>query len=288
MQDKTTVIVTGATNGIGEVTACELARQGAHVVLISRSADRCRASVEAIQKATGTKRVEYIAADLSSLAETRRAASVFLARHQRLDVLVNNAGAVFTSYAASIDGYEMTLALNHLNYFLLTHELLPVLKTTAAATGDARIINVASEVHFSVKRLDVDALPTSKEARFGGYSKSKLMNVLFTYELAERLQGTGIMVNTLHPGVVRSGFGKNNGPLVGLVFSAIQRLAGITVEEGAETTIYLASSPEVKGITGKYFDKKWAVESSPLSYDHNLRRRLWAASEKMVGLTASV
>jgi retinol dehydrogenase 12 len=287
MQGKT-VIITGATNGIGEVTARELARRGARVVIISRSADRCRATTEAIQQATGSQQVEYIAEDLSSMAGVRRAADTFKATHQRLDVLLNNAGAVFTSYAASADGFEMTLALNHLNYFLLTNELLPMLKTTATQTGDVRVVNVASAVHSGVKRLDVAGLPTTKEARFGGYSNSKLMNILFTYELAERLAGTGITVNALHPGVVRSGFGKNNGALVAMVFNLLQGLGGISAEQGAETSIHLAASAEVKGMTGKYFDKKQPVSSSPLSYDRDLRQRLWAASEKMTGLSALV
>jgi NAD(P)-dependent dehydrogenase (short-subunit alcohol dehydrogenase family) len=208
MKNKT-VIVTGGTNGIGEVTARELAQMGAHVVIISRSAEKCQAAVRAIQSATGNPNVEYIAADLSSLKEIHRAADEFKAKHSKLHVLVNNAGAYIQSFQRSIDGYEMTFALNHLSYFLLTMLLLDTLKATAAAEGEARIINVSSDAHQMVQKLNFDTIPRQSGAGFPAYGESKYMNVIFTYELAHRLAGTGVTANVLHPGFVRSGFGKN-------------------------------------------------------------------------------
>ncbi|MCU0514614.1 MAG: SDR family oxidoreductase [Anaerolineae bacterium] len=280
-----TVIVTGATSGIGEVTALELARQGATVVVISRSAERCAATVQRIQMATNNPQVSYIAADLSSLAEMHRAADEFLAQHARLDVLVNNAGAFFNDFRASADGYEMTFALNHLSYFVLTHRLLPVLKSTAATAGEARIINVSSDAHQVVRKLDfASAVPRKSSAGFTVYGESKYMNVLFSYELAERLAGTGVTVNALHPGFVRTGFGKNNGGIIATILGVLQQFIALTPEQGAATTIYLASAPEAKGVTGKYFSKQKAVRSSSATYDREAWRQLWQQTAQLVGL----
>jgi NAD(P)-dependent dehydrogenase (short-subunit alcohol dehydrogenase family) len=280
MQGKV-VMVTGATNGIGEVAALELARQGAQVVVVSRSPERCQATVRQIKEKTGNPHVDYIAADLSSIADMRRTARDFLARYERLDVLLNNAGGVFNTYQRSLDGYEMTIALNHLSYFVLTQELLDVLKRTAAQTGDGRVINVSSDAHKAINKLDIDRLPTTQQAGFVAYGSSKLMNVLFTYELANRLQGTNITANALHPGFVRTGFGKNNGGIITMIFSALQIFA-LTPEQGAATSLHLATSPTVKGITGKYWAKEKAVQSNAYSYDKAAQQRLWQVSEQMV------
>jgi NAD(P)-dependent dehydrogenase (short-subunit alcohol dehydrogenase family) len=280
-----TCLVTGATAGIGEVTARELARRGACVVLVGRSQQRCEATAEAIRRETGNPSVEYLRADLSSQAEVRRLAREFLAQHNRLDVLVNNAGALFAQRRESVDGIEMTLALNHLAYFLLTNLLLDTLK----ASAPARIVNVSSHAHEMVRAFDFD----NPQARGGGllgygqskvgsllftlfaptrhpallqYARSKLANLLFTFELARRLEGTGVTVNALHPGFVASRFMAGNGAL-GWFMRRWAGLFGISPEEGAKTTVYLATSPEVAGVTGKHFAKQKVIPSSPASLD---------------------
>lgn len=276
-----TIIVTGGTNGIGEVSALELARAGAEVIVISRSKDKCAATVQKIQSETGNKNVSYIAADLSTLAGIRSAAEQFLSQHSKLHVLLNNAGGVFTSRQVTADGYEMTFALNHLSYFLLTHLLINTLKATAASEGDARVVNVSSSAHFMARGVDLDDLQRKKNFnRFGVYSETKLMNVLFTNELSKRLQGTNVTANSLHPGLVRSGFGKNNGGIIPMLFSMIQ-IFGISAQQGAQTSIYLASSPEVKGITGKYWDKKKVTTPSVPAQDTAAQEKLWRISEEL-------
>ena len=280
-----TVLITGGTNGIGKVTAQELAKMGAEVVIIGRSAEKTKATVAAIKEQSGNNAVGSIVADLSSLAEVRRAAAEFKAQHQRLDVLVNNAGAVFASRQASVDGYELTFALNHLAYFLLTTLLLDTLK----ASAPARIVNVSSDAHRGAK-LNFDDLQHTHSYGMGGfgvYSDSKLANILFTYELARRLEGTGVTANVLHPGFVASGFGRNNKGLMNLIMGVITRFA-LSEEQGAQTSIYLASSSEVEGVSGKYFDKSTAVQSSPESYDEAAQKRLWEISEEMTNHTIGV
>jgi retinol dehydrogenase 12 len=279
-----TVLITGATNGIGRVAALELAKMGADVVVVGRSREKTQAVVNEIRTQGG--KVDMLLADLSSLDEVRRLAAAFKSKYNRLDVLINNAGAFFSSRHETVDGYEMTFALNHLAYFVLTNELLDVLKDSAPA----RIINVSSDAHRGTS-LNFDDLNRKKSysgSGFGVYSESKLANVLFTYELARRLQGTDVTVNALHPGFVATGFGHNNGGLARLAMSLIQRVAAISPEKGAETIIYLASSPEVEGVTGRYFDKSKAVRSSDQSYNEAAARRLWEVSEQMTSLAARV
>jgi NAD(P)-dependent dehydrogenase (short-subunit alcohol dehydrogenase family) len=276
MQGKT-VIVTGATSGIGLVTARELARLGAQTVLISRSAEKCAAAVEQIKRETGQAQVSFIAADLATRAGVQQAAFEFKTSHPRLDVLVNNAGGVFMSRHVTLDGLEMTLALNHLNYFHLTILLLDLLK----ASGPARIVNVSSDAHRGGKiKLD-DLQLTQGYSGFGAYSQSKLANVLFTYELARKLEGTNVTANTLHPGFVKTGFGKNNGGFMTLVLNLLTPLQK-SPASGAETSIYLASSPEVEGVSGKYFADCKAVESDPASYDKTVAEKLWQLSLELI------
>lgn len=273
------VMVTGATNGIGYVTARELARLGAEVVVVSRSAERCRAAVEKIRTETGNDRASYLAADLSSQAQIHSLAETFLERHDRLDVLVNNAGAFYMRRKESPDGIEMTFALNHLNYFLLTRLLLEALK----AGPSGRIVNVSSDAHHG-SGIKLDDLQLKRG--FNGwraYAQSKLANVLFTYELARSLEGSTVTVNALHPGFVATGFARNNGYVYDIGMRLVA-LAALTPEQGAQTSIYLASSPEVEGISGRYFHKKKAVQSSPVSYDRTAARRLWDASAEIVQL----
>lgn len=284
--DGKVVIVTGATNGIGEVTAIELARKGAEVVLISRSKSKLENTVSKIKSQTGNQNVSYIHADLSSLADIRRAAEEFLQKHNRLDVLVNNAGAFFNERQESVDGNEMTLALNHLNYFLLTHLLLDTLKQTGQETGDTRIVNVSSGAHQGGKINFNDIQARNSYSGYGRYSESKLMNVLFTYELARQLEGTNVTANVLHPGFVNTGFGMNNGGWLAKGLGLIQSLVAISPEKGAETQIYLASSPEVKGITGKYWEGSKQKSSSKASHNVEAQKRLWQISEELVGMTS--
>ncbi len=279
------VLITGATNGIGKVAALELAKKGATVVIVGRNRAKTEETLNEIKTKSGNPNVEMLIGDLSVLADVRRIAGEFKSKHDRLDVLVNNAGAVFASRQETADGYEMTFALNHLSYFLLTNLLLDVLK----ANAPSRIVNVSSEAHTNLA-LDFDDLQSKKSYAMGGfnpYGRSKLANVLFTYELARRLAGTGVTANVLHPGLVASGFGKNNPGLMNWIMNLVHLFA-ISEEKGAETIVYLASSPEVEGVTEKYWDKSKAVSSSQASYDEAAQKRLWEISEQMTGLTARV
>ncbi|HRL11689.1 MAG TPA: SDR family oxidoreductase [Aggregatilineales bacterium] len=277
------ILITGATNGIGLEAARALGRSGARLVIVGRSADKTNATADLIRRDTGAD-VTPLIADLSQQADIRALAADFKTRFDRLDVLINNAGAYFNSKQMTADGFEMTFALNHLSYFLLTHLLLDVIKDSAPA----RIINVSSNAH-KFGGIDFDNLQAEK--RFGGmiaYGQSKLENILFTYELARRLEGTGVTVNALHPGVVRTGFGKNNGALMTVAMNIFQGITGISAEQGADTIVYLASSPEVADVSGKYFYKRRAIKSSAVSYDTDAAARLWAISEALTGINQTV
>jgi NAD(P)-dependent dehydrogenase (short-subunit alcohol dehydrogenase family) len=274
------VFITGATNGIGRVAALELARMGAEVVVHGRSRERVDSVVGEIAAAGGT--AHGLLADLSRQDEVRALAADFRRRFNRLDVLINNAGAVFTERQLSADGFEMTFALNHLSSFLLTHLLLDVI----IASAPARIINVSSDAHKAVRSIDFDTLGVGK-AGFGAYAQSKMMNLLFTFELARRLEGTGVTVNALHPGFVATGFGKNNDGAAGSILRAViglMRPMARTPEQGAQTTIYLASSPDVEGVTGQYFVDCKPVPPHPYAHNREAQRRLWERSEAMTGI----
>jgi len=269
-------MVTGANAGIGKVTARELAKMGAHVVMVCRSAERGEAAKKEVEQ-TATGQVDLMIADLSSQASIRALAATYLEKYDRLDVLINNAGVLFMERSESVDGLEMTFALNHMGYFLLTDLLLDRIK----ASAPARIVNVSSMAH-SRGAINFDDLQA--EQKFGGmdvYSSSKLANILFTTELARRLNGTGVTANSLHPGFVRSNFGDNNGRLMKIVMP-IAKLFAINTDKGAETSIYLASSPEVEGVTGKYFVKKKAVTPSEAAQETAVAERLWQVSEALL------
>ena len=276
--------MTGATAGIGAVTAHELARMGATVVGVSRNPDKCAAVGERVKTETGNLEVEFLNADLSSQAQVRRLADEFKSKYSRLDVLVNNAGAYYFTRQECVDGIELTFALNHLGYFLLTNLLLDMIK----ASAPARIVNVSSDAHQSARMDFANLKGGGFYNSWAAYGQSKLANLLFTYELARRLDGTGVTANALHPGFVASSFAHNNGWLVAWGTKLAQKLAGRTPEEGARTVIYLATSPEVEGVTGKYFVDKKAVASSPASYDKGVAKRLREVSEQMTGLRAVV
>jgi retinol dehydrogenase 12 len=275
-------LVTGATHGIGRVSACELARMGATVVVHGRNLKLCEETLHQIRSETGNDDVGVLLADLSSLSEVRALAERFMAKHQRLDVLINNAGAVFLRREETVDGYEMTFGLNHLSHFLLTNLLLDTLKKSAPS----RIINVSSRAHEGAKMDFADL--QMRRGYFGmrAYSRSKLANVLFTYELARRLEGTQVTANALHPGFVASNFGMNN--MLMKLLKPIIGLVAIDECKGAQTSIYLASSPDVAQVSGKYFVERKAVESSKYSYDAEAAKKLWEVSEQLSGLNQTM
>jgi NAD(P)-dependent dehydrogenase (short-subunit alcohol dehydrogenase family) len=226
-------------------------------------------------------------ADFASLSSIQDFAADFKKNHDRLDVLVNNAGGLNTSRSETQDGFETTFGVNHLGYFLVTNLLLDMLK----ASTPARVVSVSSRAHVRRKGMNFDDLNSEQGySGMGVYGDSKLANVLFTYELARRLDGSSVTANCLHPGVVRSGFGQNNGGLISLLFkSAYTLMTPLTKSnaQGAATSIYLASSPDVEGVTGKYFADSKETPSSPASHDEEAAKRLWEISEQMTGLTAA-
>lgn len=273
-------LVTGATSGIGEITARALAQQGANVTIVGRRQERCDATLERIRQVVPSAELDAIVADLSSQAEVRRLAVRFRERQGRLDLLLNNAGGMFFERRETVDGIEQTLALNHLAYFLLSHLLLDLLK----ATAPARIVNVASQAHTFVRRIDLGDLERPRHYRgLRAYSQSKLANLLFTLELARRLEGTGVTVNALHPGFVATNIFAANG-VPGWVMRQSARWFAITPEQGAETSIYLASSPEVATISGRYFYRRRPIAPSSLAQDADLARELWERSAALTGL----
>ncbi|EYB67659.1 short-chain dehydrogenase/reductase SDR [Deinococcus phoenicis] len=264
-----TVLVTGATNGIGQVTARELARAGARVVIVGRDAEKTAWVAREIGAA------ETLVADLSELAQVRRAAAEFRERVGQLDVLVNNAGAFFGKRQETQEGTERTWALNHLAPFLLTRELLPLLR----ASADARVVTVASDAHRS-GRLRLDDPEFRRGYRgWAAYSQSKLANILFARELARR--EPGVKSNSLHPGLVRSGFAHNNGGGISRLWRLVDRF-GITPEEGARTSVLLASAPELT-VSGRYFSAGREVRPAPRALDDGAALRLWQLSEAQVG-----
>ena len=273
------ILVTGATNGIGLEAAKALAAQGATIVGVGRNPQKCADAAVQIKAAAGNSAVEFLVGDLSRQSEVRRVAAEFKQKYARLDVLLNNAGAYFANRETNADGQEMTWALNHLNYFVLTNELLDVLK----ASAPARIVNVSSDAHRMIKGLRLDD-PEFKQSYSGwvAYGHSKLANVMFTYELARRLDGSGVTANVLHPGFVATGFGLNNGGLLNFGMRVIQKIGAKRPEQGAATSVYLASSPDVANINGQYFADSQATKSNEASYDVTAQQRLWALSEAMV------
>jgi NAD(P)-dependent dehydrogenase (short-subunit alcohol dehydrogenase family) len=271
--------VTGATSGIGLAVATALAQKGAAVVVGGRNSQKCEHICTKIKNITNNAKVDYLVADLSSQKEIRGLADQFNNKYDRLDVLVNNAGAKFTSRLTTVDGNEMTFALNHLSYFLLTQSLLPHLH----ASSSARIINVASEAHHGAK---IDFNDLQNENHYIGkkaYNQSKLANILFTYELSRRLNGSSVTVNAMAPGGVITNFCFNNGWVSWLKHVGAHLLARnlIGPKTAAETIVYLATSDEVRSVSGQYFFEKKMLKSSLASYDKDSAEKLWGISREL-------
>ena len=273
------VLITGGTSGIGKAAATALAGMGANVVITGRNEERGKQALQEIRQESGNDGVELILADLAVQDEVRRLSEEFRKRHDRLDVLVNNAGLVLSQRTETTDGIETQLAINHLAPFLLTNLLLDLLKESAPS----RVVTVSSDGHRWGK-IDLDDLQSRKRYRgMQVYGTTKLANIMFTYELAERLEGTGVTANCMHPGGVNTNFGNNQGGPMTLLFRLFKPFMR-TPEQGADTLIYLASSPEVEGMTGKYLVERQVKAASDAAYDETRRKKLWEASEELTGL----
>jgi NAD(P)-dependent dehydrogenase (short-subunit alcohol dehydrogenase family) len=272
-------LVTGANSGIGKTTALGLAQMGATVIMVCRDRTRGEAAQSEIKQQSGNPSVDLLLADLSSQPSIRQLAEQFQQRYSQLHVLINNAGVFNLTRHTTVDGLEMTFAVNQLAPFLLINLLLDTLK----ASAPARIINVSSDAH-TVGYINLNDLQSAQSYRvMRTYGQSKLALILFTYELARRLQGTGVTVNALHPDFVATNIAQGNlPPAIRVVTRAILSLIGASPQEGAKTTLYLASSPDIEGITGKYFVKSAPRRSIPISYDESLQQQVWLASAQLV------
>lgn len=274
-------MVTGANSGIGKATALGLAQMGAKVVMVARDRARGEAAQNEVKVKSGNNAVDLLVADLSSQQSIRQLVENFKQHYTQLHVLINNAGVFMLTRRETMDGLEMTFAVNYLAPFLLTNLLLDVLKASALA----RIVNVSSEAHEN-GYIKMDDLQAEKHYRpMRAYGQSKLALVMFTYELARRLQGTGVTANCLHPGFVATNIGQSGvGPVARPVAKFILSFLGISSEEGARTSMYLATSPDVEDLTGKYFVKSMPRKSATISYNESLQQELWEESAKLVKL----
>jgi NAD(P)-dependent dehydrogenase (short-subunit alcohol dehydrogenase family) len=272
-----TIVITGATSGIGEVAAIHLAEQGARIVFTAREKVRADATMEKLRRANGAVEHSAHLADLSLLSEMKRVAGE-IAQEPRIDVLINNAGAVFNARQETGDGLERTFALNHMSYFVITNLLLPNLKS------GARIVSTASGAHQRAK-LNFDDLQNRRGySGFPVYSRSKLCNILFTRELARRIAGTGVTANCLHPGFVATRFGDQSGGLLSAGVRAAKLLGAISQEEGAKTIIHLASSPDVAAVSGEYFYECKVETPSPAARNAADAKKLWDVSVQISGV----
>ena len=281
MQGKT-IVATGATSGIGEAAVLALAALGARIVFIARDETRVKATMRKLEaKAPGLGHRMHLA-DLSSIDETRKVGAAIAASEPRIDVLINNAGALFSHRQVTSEGLELTFALNHMAYFVLTETL----RENLIASAPARVVSTSSAAHQGV-RLDFSDLQSAKG--YNGlrvYGRSKLANIMFTRELARRVAGTGVTANCLHPGVVATRFGQSSGGFAGLLIPFVRPFF-ISPEQGADTIIHLASSPEVENTTGEYFVKRKIAEPSVAARDDAAAKRLWEASEALANATGS-
>jgi retinol dehydrogenase 12 len=273
-----TCLVTGATSGIGQETAVQLAGRGAAMIIVARDARRGAAAAAEIRRRVPSAQVETVTADLSEMAQVRRAAGEILDRCDRLDVLVSNAGVIMTHRRLTAAGLEMTFATNHLAPFLL----ISLLRGRLEDSAPARIVVVSSAAHRQVREIPWDDLPGGSQVRpEQAYPLSKLANILFTRELARRLADSGVTANCLHPGFVRTGLGRDVTGLPGVALRLGLRFVP-GPDAGARTPVYLASSPEVAGVTGGYFARSRPAEPSALARDDEAAARLWALSEELV------
>ena len=270
--------VTGGTSGIGRATALELARQGLSVVITGRDEARTQATVLWLQQESGNKNVSYLLADFFRPAEVQALTQKFLAAHDRLDILINNAGGTFSERKLTADGFERTWVLNHLAYMQLTLELLPLLQ----ASAPARIVNVTSGLY--AKKLEFDNLQGERRFSAGSaYLRSKLANHLFTYALARRLGSTNVTVNAVNPGVIKTGLARETkgvDKLINLLIAPLQK----TPKQGAFPSVYMATSSDVEGVSGKFFDKVKFVSTKPVTHDEALQERLWQVSLEQLSL----
>jgi NAD(P)-dependent dehydrogenase (short-subunit alcohol dehydrogenase family) len=274
--DGKVVVLTGGTSGIGQVAAVELARRGARIILIARDRSRAAEALADINVAGPDVAHRAVYADLSSIDQTRRVGAEIVAAEPRVDVLINNAGALFNRRRLSPDGLEMTFAVNHMAYFVLTEALMP----TLAASAPARIVNTASASHRGAKLDFADLQLERAYSGFQAYGRSKLCNLLFTRELARRLQSSGVTANSLHPGFVATRFGDRSGGVLQALMP-IAKLGAISPAKGAETIIYLAASPEAASMSGLYFYREKPETPSPEAQDDEAAARLWAESEHL-------
>ncbi|MFH0760252.1 MAG: SDR family oxidoreductase [Bacteroidota bacterium] len=273
------VLITGSNSGIGKATSIALARLGAHVVMMARNPERGEAARQEVISTSGNDQVDLMLCDLADLESIRRFASEFKEKYDRLDVLINNAGILTGHRQMTADGFEYQIGVNHLGHFLLTNLLIDLLKTSAPS----RIVIVSSLGHFAGKIHFKDLFLEKNYNPWKSYFQSKLATILFGYELSRRLNGTGVTVNCLHPGVVRTRFAVNRINDRQNFIMRLSNLINIPPSAGAETSVYLASSPEVEGVTGKYFVKKKARASSKRSYDLTVAEKLWKLSEELTG-----
>ena len=266
-------LVTGATDGIGKVSARVLAEMGAKVIIVGRNPEKSAAVLTELKSISRNENIDLLMADLAVMKEVRDLAEQVISRYDRLVVLLNNAGGYFAKHEITSDGLEMTFALNHMSYFLLTNKLMGLLKSSVPA----RIVNVSSDAHYGVD-IEFDNLNGEQDYKaWKAYQKSKLANVLFTYELLKKVPAD-ITVNCLHPGFVATNFGNNNGGFVSPVLKIAKRISAIDPEEGAKTSIFLCSSPEVEEVSGKYFFKCQPKTSSRESRNMDTAKRLWQIS----------
>lgn len=284
MNNNAVVLVTGANSGLGKAASLALAEQGARVIMLCRDAGRGEKALEEIRRKAANADIELAVCDLASFDSIEAFSERFLKTHSRLDVLINNAGVLKPRREETKDGFERHFGVNHLGHFLLTNRLLPLLLKSAKA----RIVVVSSSAHRSGRICFDDLNLTRGYNVWRGYSQSKLANVLFTYELARRLSGTGVTVNCLDPGIVGTDIVVNRETGFGVILARLHKLLFMTPEKGAETIVYLALSPEVEDVTGGFFIRKKAVHSCPRSYDEDAALRLWNISERLTGLKPPV